>query len=175
VTRFWLFFPVSILILLLGSTSFETHAQSPDDVAMAKRFVGMWRLASRPRRSADGTTKQSSQSVAYIIYTSTNPIHMCYVGMDPNRPKWKSEFVPTESEAMSGITGSSSYCSTVEVHAKEGFIIHHVEIASVPNVVGRDRKRWFTFDGPNRVTLRVDPQGLPPGITDATLVWDRVQ
>jgi hypothetical protein len=100
---------------------------------------------------------------------------MCYVGMDPNRPKWKSEFAPTESEAMSGIKGSSSYCSTVEVNAKEGFVIHHVEIASVPNVVGRDRKRWFTFDGPNRVTLRVDPPGLQPGLTESTLIWERVQ
>jgi hypothetical protein len=175
VTGFRLFVAGSILILVLGSVSFETHAQSPDDVAMAKRFVGMWRLVSHPNRLADGTTQQNVNSVAYIIYTDTNPIHMCYVAMDPKRPKWKSEFAPTESEAISGMIGSSSYCSTVEVHAKEGFVIHHVEIASVPNVVGRDRKRWFTFDGPNRVTLRVDPAGLRPGTTDSTLIWERVQ
>ena len=147
VTRVRLLVAVGIIILVLGSRSFETHAQSTDDVAMAKRFVGMWRLASRPERIADGTTKQNANSVAYIIYTDTNPIHMCYVAMDPNRPMWKSEFAPTESEAMSGIKGSSSYCSTVEVNAKEGYVIHHVEIASVPNVVGRDRKRWFTSTG----------------------------
>jgi hypothetical protein len=175
VTRFRLFVAGSILILVLGSLSFQTHAQSPDDVTMAKRFVGMWRLVSHPNRLADGTTRQNVNRVAYIIYTDTNPIHMCYVGMDPNRPKWKSEFAPTESEAMSGIAGSSSYCSRVEVHAKEGFVIHHVEIASVPNVVGRDRKRWFTFDGPNRLTLRVDPAGLGPGIADSMLIWERVQ
>ena len=67
VTRFRLFITLSVLLLVFGSTSFETHAQSRDDVAMAKRFVGMWRLASWPRRSADGTTKQNSESVAYII------------------------------------------------------------------------------------------------------------
>ena len=174
VTRVRLLVTVGIIILVLGSISFETHAQSTEDVRMAKQFVGMWRLVSHPTRLPDGTMKQSVNSMAYIIYTDTNPIHMCYVGMDPNRPKWKSEFAPTESEAMSGIKGSSSYCSTVEVNAKEGFVIHHVEIASVPNVVGRDRKRWFTFDGPNRVTLRVDPPGLQPGLTESTLIWERV-
>jgi len=172
--RVRLFVAVSIFILVLGSTSFKTCAQSTEDAAMGKRFVEMWRLVSHPNRLADGTTKQNANSMAYIIYMDTNPIHICYVAMDPNRPKRKSEFAPTESEALSEITGSSSYCGTVEIHAKEGFVIHHVEIASVPNVVGRDGKRWFTFDGPNRLTLRDDPQGLQPGITDSTLIWERV-
>lgn len=175
VTRARVFIAVGIVILMVVSTSFKTRAQSTEDATMAKRFVGMWRLVSHPNRLADGATKQNARSVAYIIYTNTNPVHMCYVAMDPNRPKWKSEFAPTESEALSGITGSISYCGTVEVHAKEGFVIHHVEIASVPNVVGRDRKRWFNFGGPNRLTLRDDPQGLQPGITDSTLFWERVQ
>lgn len=175
VTKSRLLGAVGIIIFVLASTSFEMHAQSPDDATMAKRFVGMWRLVSHPTRLADGTTKQSVNSVAYIIYTNTNPIHMCYVAMDPNRPKWKSEFAPTESEAMSGFTGSNSYCSTVEVHAKEGFVIHHVEISSVPNLIGRNRKRWFTFDGPNRVSLRVESTELQPGMNDSTLIWERVQ
>jgi len=159
----------------LGSPRFETHAQTQDDSSVAKRFIGMWRLASRPERLADGTSKQNLNSVAYIIYTDTHPIRMCYVAMNPNRPKWKSEFAPTDPEALSGVTGASSYCSTVEVHAKEGFVIHHVEIASVPNAVGRDRKRWFTFDGPNRLSLRIDPTGLRPGVEESTLIWERVQ
>ena len=165
---------VAVGILMLGSPSFETHAQSPDDVAISKQFVGMWRLVSFPIRLADGTTRQSALSVAYIIYTDTNPIHMCYVTMDPNRPKWKSEFAPTESEAMSVVP--QSYCSTVEIHAKEGFVIHHVEIAEIPNLVGRNRKQYFTFEGPNRVSLRVDPPELGPGtVVEATLIWERVQ
>jgi hypothetical protein len=157
-----------------GSARLVIRAQSQDDVSVAKRFVGMWRLVSHSNRLTDGTTQQHVRSMAYIIYTDTNPIRMCYVAMDPNRPNWKSELAPTESEAMSEITGSRSYCSTVEVHAKEGFVIHHVEIANVPNLVSRDLKRWFTFDGPNRLTLRVDPSGLQPGVAENTLIWERV-
>jgi hypothetical protein len=151
-TTFRIVSAITVLILLLGTTSCGTHARSSDDAAMEKRFIGTWRLVSWARHFTDGTTRQSPQSVGYIIYTDTHPVHMCFVGMDPNRPKWQSEWMPTQSEALSGITGSNSYCSTVEVHAKAGFVIHHVEISSVPNVTGRNRKRWFTFDGPNRVT-----------------------
>jgi len=178
--RYRLFKRADLLICMVGlctlvNPKFETHAQGQDDVSVARQFVGMWRLVSHPNRLTDGTTRQNVNSVAYIIYTDTVPIHMCYVAMDPNRPKWKSEFAPSESEALSGVTGSRSYCGTVEVHPKEGFVIHHVEIASVPNVVGQDRKRWFTFDGPSRLILRDDPKGLQPGLSDSTLIWQRVQ
>jgi hypothetical protein len=51
----------------------------------------------------------------------------------------------------------------------------HVEISSVPNLVGRNRKRWFTFEGPNRLRLRVEPTEFQPGIADGTLIWERIQ
>ena len=105
-------------ILMFWGTSFETHAQSQDDVA--QRFVGMWRLVSYSLRLADGTTKPSPLSVGYVIYTGTN--RMCGVLMDPDRPKWNvanpNRITTNESEALSAITGFDGYCSTVEVHAK---------------------------------------------------------
>jgi len=171
--RFRLLFAVGIL--LLGSAAFETHAQSQDDLEMAKRFVGMWRLVSRPLRLADGTTRQDSRSVGYIVYTDAS--HMCFVAMNPNRPKWMSETAPTPEEALSGMgsSGFAAYCAAVEVHAKEGFVLHHVEIEKSPNVVGRTRKRWFTFQGPNRLMLRVDPPENNAPVVEDTLVWERVQ
>ena len=95
--------------------------------------------------------------------------------MNPNRAKWKSETAPTAEEAISGITGLGAYCATVEVHSKEGFVIHHTEIDRIPNLVGRAKKRWFTFQGPNRVVLRVDAPELISPVVEDTLAWDRVQ
>jgi hypothetical protein len=46
-------------------------------------------------------------------------------------------------------------------------------IAGTPNFVGQTWKRWFTFDGPNRVSLRVD--GPSPPMVENTLIWERVQ
>ena len=160
-------------IFVFGSQAVSTRTQSKNDVALAKQFVGMWRLVSRTQRFVDGTTRQHPNSVAYIIYTDTD--RMCFVGMDPNRPKWKSETTPTPEEAISGITGFGGYCATVEVHAKDGFVVHHVEIERVPNIVGRNRKRWFTFEGPNRLALRVDTPELTKPVVEDALVWERVQ
>ena len=170
----------AIGIWLTHAARFDVQAQSQDDAAIARQFVGMWRLVSWPQRLADGTTRQNPQSAGYIIYTDTG--RMCYVSMNPNRPKWNLEgrvsargYTPTAEEAISGITGLGAYCATVEIHAREGFVLHHVEIERVPNLVGRARKRWFTFEGPNRIALRVDPSENNPPVVESTLIWERVQ
>src|SRR5215510_4887522 len=160
-------------MIFFGGMWFEAHTKSRNDAAVARQFVGMWRLVSYTHRLADGTTKQDPKTVAYIVYTDTN--RMCYVSMDPNRPKWKSETTPTPEEAISAIMGLGAYCATVEVNVKEGFVIHHVEIERIPNVVGRNRKRWFKFEGANRLTLRVDTSELVSPVVERTLVWERVQ
>ena len=136
------------MLLAFGLLNSMSYAQSQQD-DIAKQFVGMWRLVSWPQRFADGTMRQAANSVAYIVYTDTG--HMCYVAMNPNRPRWKSENAPKPEEALSGIMGLGAYCATVEIHAKEGFVVHHVEIEKNPNLVGRARKRWFTFQGTNQI------------------------
>jgi hypothetical protein len=109
------------------NTWLEARAQSTDDAAIEKQLIGMWRLVSYRQRLADGTTRQSPLSVGYIIYTDVG--RMCYVSMDPDRPKWNMGgkrdplgYVPTPAEASSGIAGLGAYCVAVEVHAKEGFV-----------------------------------------------------
>lgn len=156
-----------LIVLAFGFGGDVAQAQSGDSIT--KQFVGMWRLVSRTQRLADGTTRQHPNSTAYIVYTDTG--HMCHLAMNPNRPKWKSA-TPTPEEALSAITGLGAYCGTVEIHPNEGFLIHHIEIERSPNDVGGIRKRWFTFEGPNRLVLRVD--GSEPNSVVDTLVWDRV-
>jgi Lipocalin-like domain len=161
------------LVLVLGALNSPSHAQSPD--AVAKQFIGMWRLVSWPQRLADGTTRQDPRSVAYIIYTDSG--QMCSVGMAPDRSRWQSETAPTASEALAAMGGAGlyAYCARVEVHAEEGFVLHHVEIDKSPNFVGQTRKRWFAFQGPNRVALRIDTAELTGPVVESTLIWERVE
>lgn len=147
-------------------------SQGPSQTDVAKQFVGMWRLVSWSQRLADGSTRQESRSVSYIIYSDTG--HMCWVAMDPNRPRWESAIAPTESEAESGLRGLGAYCASVEVHAGEGFVLHRVEIEKSPNLVGMTRKRWFALQGPNRLTLRVDAAELTSSVVESVLTWERV-
>lgn len=165
------------LAVLLGVLSAGvSHARAQSDDRLARQFVGMWRLVSTTIHRADGTSTPSQLRVGYIVYTTEN--RMCAVLMDPARPKWSTANpyanTPSASEALSAITGFDGYCGTVEVHAKEGFVIHNVEVAVRPNLVSQPRKRWFAFDGPDRVTLRIDPAELSPPVTEYSLTWERV-
>lgn len=160
-------------ILVLGAASLEIRAQSQDNIA--RQFVGAWRLVSTVQRLADGTTRPNPaygpDGVGYIIYTEAN--RMCAVLMDPHRPKWTSEAAPTEQEMRSALNGLVAYCGTYEVNAAQGWVVHHVELDKVPNVVGTSRKRFFTFSG-KRLVLRPAPP-LPEGVVEYSLTWERVE
>ena len=159
------------IFLALVSFCSTSRAQSQADIA--KQFAGMWRLVSNPQRLADGTTRPSSNNVAYVVF-DTDAGHMCYINMNPNRPLWKSESAPTPEERLSAAMGFNAYCSTVEIHAKEGFILRHYELHNNPNAVGKVTKRWYTFQGTNRMSLRIDSQELSPPVVESTLIWERV-
>src|SRR5688572_5277244 len=119
-----------------------SNAQSAADVA--RQFIGTWRLVSWTQRLADGTTRPDPRNVGYLIYSDAG--YMCYASMAANRPHWASETSPTGAEAVATMGAPlNAYCARVEMRAAEGYVLHHVEVDKVPNIVGRTRKRWFTF------------------------------
>jgi hypothetical protein len=159
------------LLVVLGQFSGTSQAQSQDDIA--KQFAGRWRLLGNPQRLADGTTRQSSNSVGYAFFDS-KARHMCFLTMNPDRPAWKSEGRPTPEEAQSAMRGFGAYCATLEIHAKEGFMLRHYDLNQTPNAVGRATKRWFTFQGADRMSLRVDDAELNAPVVASTFLWERV-
>lgn len=162
---------ILFVFLCFGPLSNTARAQSPE--AIAKRLAGMWRLVSNPQKLADGTTRESPNSAAYAFFDA-HASHMCFISMNPNRPRWKAENAPTAEEGLAAIRGFGAYCATIEIHPKEGFLLRSYEINQNPNAVGRMTKRWYTFQGANRLTLRVDPSELNPPVVDNTLIWERV-
>ena len=159
------------ILLVLGQVNSTSRGQSQDDIT--KQFAGMWRLVSNPQRLVDGTTREGSNSVGYAFFDA-NAGRMCFLSMNPNRPQWKSEATPTAEEGLSAIRGFGAYCAIIEIHAKEGFMVRHYEINQTPNAVGRATKRWFTFQGTDRMSLRVDASELNPPVVESTFVWERV-
>jgi hypothetical protein len=99
---------------------------------------------------------------------------MCFLSMNPNRPRWRSATSPTQEEELSAARGFNAYCAAIEMHAKEGFIIQHREIDQNPNGIGSVHKRWFAFQGPDRLSLRIDSAELNAPVVEDTLIWERV-
>ncbi len=151
----------------------QTHAPAQDDAAVAKQFLGMWKLVSWTQRTADGATRPGTTDTGYLVYTDVG--RMCAVMMDSTRAKWALEPPKTVPEAMARSAGFVSYCASVEVHARDGFVLHHVDVERNPGIVGTIRKRGFTFQGPDRLILKVDPAELQASTVESTLVWERVR
>jgi len=166
--RTWWIAPAVVLTFATAPRSWEERTQ-----AGAQSLTGTWRLLRRTQHLADGTTREHPVSVGYLIYTAAH--QMCYVAMDPTRPAWASAAAPTADEALRTVTGFQAYCSRVEVHSAEGFVVHHIEVEKSPNLVGHDRKRWFTFDTPDQLRLRIDRAELRPPVVDDELVWSRMR
>jgi lipocalin-like protein len=159
-------------IISTGAASSRSAAAFQDDAAVAKQFLGMWRLVGWTQRSADGTVRPGQIDIGYLVYTDVN--RMCAVMMDSKRPKWTPGAPATVPDAVARSAGFVSYCARVEINAKEGFVLHHVDVERSPNIVGTIRKRWFTFEGPNRLVLKVDAAELGTQL-ESRLVWERVQ
>ena len=161
---------IASLLLLLTQLSGQSRAQSTDDVA--RQLAGMWRLVSNPTQLADGTTRQGS-NIGYAFFDASGR-HMCYLTMNPDRPSWKSETAPTPEEGLAALRGINAYCATLEIHANEGFMDRRYEINQNPNAVGRTTRRWYSFQGPDRLTLRVDAAELSKPVVETLFIWERV-
>jgi len=161
---------IASLLLLLTQLSGQSRAQSTDDVA--RQLAGMWRLVSNPTQLADGTTRQGS-NIGYAFFDASGR-HMCYLTMNPDRPSWKSETAPTPEEGLTALRGINAYCATLEIHPKEGFMDRRYDINQNPNAVGRATRRWYSFQGPDRLTLRVDAAELRQPVVETLFVWERV-
>ena len=160
----------SAVVLLLIFSS-QSRAQSTDDAA--RRLAGMWRLVSNPQRLTDGTTRQGTNTIGYAFFDATGR-HMCFLSMNPNRPAWKSETAPTPEEGLTALRGIGAYCATLEINAKEGFMDRRYEINQTPNAVGQATRRWFSFQGADRMTLRVDASELTSPVVETLFIWERV-
>jgi hypothetical protein len=161
------------VLLMLTTLNRPSRAQSTDDIA--GQLSGMWRLVSNPQRLADGTTREGTNGVpniGYAFFDATGS-HMCFLMMTPNRPLWAGA-VPTPEEGLTAFRGISAYCATLEIHAKEGFMDRRYDINQNPNAVGRATRRWFSFQGRDRMILRVDDAELTKPVVETLFIWERV-
>src|SRR5690348_7964222 len=154
----------SLVVLLRGQSSSPLRAQ----------LVGTWRLVSATQRLADSTVRPDPQTgpkgVGYLIYTESGRV--CVVVGNAERSRWASVQAPTEAELRNAFDGLVAYGGTFEVNEAERYVVHHIEMDRVPNLIGTDRKRFCSLSG-NRLVLTAAPP-LPTGVKEWTIIWERV-
>jgi adenosylhomocysteine nucleosidase len=140
--------------------------QAPEQPSL----VGAWRLVSWDERLKDGTVRRNPRTTGSLLYADSG--RMCAVIIDPDRPVYRSR--PDEAQVRAAFDGLVAYCGVYELHAPEGFVVHHVDIEKTPSAIGIHRKRWFVFEGANRLVLRIDAAENGPAISESRLTWERV-
>ena len=117
-----------LVALLLWSVQVGVMAQGAPP--LAAQLVGTWRLVATRQLLSDGTVRPEvglgPRGVGYIMYSDTG--RMCAFLSNPDRPRWKSQTEPTDTELRAAFEGVVAYCGTYEVNEPERYVVHHVEM-----------------------------------------------
>ena len=113
------------------------------------KLVGSWKLISFHSKDSSGQTSYpfGKDAQGRLIYEPDG--RMAVQLMNPNRPRFASDdpLVTSEAEVRAAFDGYTAYYGTYSVNPDEQTIVHHIEVALLPNWVGTDQRRDFEFDG----------------------------
>ncbi len=145
-------------------------------------LLGTWKLISITAIFPNGNIDKEAfgaNPIGYITYTIEGKMMVIFSKGDRALLSGNSASpltaaihgVPIEQRAEAFST-FNSYAGSYSIDGNK--VIHHVEIASIPNRIGKSLTRTFTLNG-NQVTLKT-----PPSKSDDTpkifeLTWERVE
>ena len=139
------------------------------------RFVGVWRLLSIRQQTGDlpevDDPAFGADPQGRLLYTASGEVSVHF--MRSGRLPWRLEESPTDAERAVAGAGYGAYAGRYTVDEGGGFVLHHVEVALIPNRVGRDLKRFFTFSG-DQLTLRPPPRVREEREVRRALMWKRI-
>lgn len=154
----------------------------PHSSTQSNPLLGTWALVSAIALHADGTVDPEvygSNPVGYITYTEEGRVMVMFARS--NRALFSQTIgsplsselraIPV-SELAEAFTTFNAYAGRYTLNGNT--VIHHIEIASIPNRVGTELVRTFTVDG-NRVTLKTSPILHQGTLQVFELVWEKIQ
>jgi len=163
-----LFLAVCVLsISLLGQSG-------NDKAAIRLKIVGTWKLVLTESTLKDGSKRHDygPNGKGFLIYSADG--HMCFVGMDPDRPKWKNPEKPTQAEKASAFDASYGYCGPYEIDTEHNQLIHLPEVSTGSGYVGSRQIRPYRFEG-NRLILSGGTVEDEPDVASWKLIWEKVK
>jgi len=141
----------------------------------AESLVGVWRLEAIRERYEDGRSEDHPDFGAdpdgLLIYTESGYISVQFLRRA--RPMFTAEDDPTPAERAAAAEGYGAYAGRYEVDEAKALVHHHVEVALIPNRVGRTLTRRFSLSGDRLALSALDARyrGIE---VDRTLFWRRV-
>ncbi len=134
------------------------------------KLVGTWKLVSASSTTSGGVrneTPYGSNPVGLLTYTGDARVaaSISYGGREP-----LSVAAGTEEKAQA----FNTFLSYAGLYTfKDDKVIHHVEVSSIQNYVGRDLIRTVKFEG-DQIILVTPPTPVNGKIQTFELIWRRL-
>jgi len=142
---------------------------------IASEFVGTWRLISYSAVTSGGETiypmgRNAQGRLTYeaggcMAVQLADPDRAAFVAGDP--------LATTDAEVRAAFEGYLAYYGSYTIHADQGIVVHHLEMALIPNWMGGDLVRYFDLQG-RRLILKTPPTLFGGGERVSSLVWGKL-
>lgn len=154
---------------ILASAAIVFAFSFPGFAQSGNSLVGTWKLVSAA--SSSDSAVYGAHPSGLLTYTADG--RMSVLIADDGRKQLSTEdrLAAPVAEQAKGFTTFIAYAGRYTFTGKQ--VVHHVEISSLQNWVGRDLTRDVTLDG-DRLTLRSTPLPRNGVMQIFTLVWERV-
>lgn len=141
----------------------------------AQSLLGTWNLLSWEIRSSEGTVTYPIGENPRGVITYDDAGRMAVQVMQTDRPLSNSAdpYGAAPDEIVAAWMGFISYAGSYEHDPRNKRVVHHVEICSFPNWVGRSQERFYDFDS-GLLILSTPPISLGGESTVSTLLWERM-
>jgi len=162
---------IAVLLLSIVSFPFQAQAQSTE------KLVGTWKLVSAKITTDKGEVRDSwgPNPEGLLMYTADGRMS-AILTLGGRKPLSVSDFIsapaPERAEAFASMT---AYAGRYTLAGDK--VVHHVEVASMPNDVGANMERVVVHLDAERLVLRVAKPYLRGGmiVQSQELVWQKVK
>jgi hypothetical protein len=139
------------------------------------RFVGTWHLISTEFRAEDGSPAQSpygTEPQGLLMYDALGNM-AAQLAQGQRKPfRTADRKAGSDIETREAFESYQAYYGRYRIDADKQFVIHTVTQALLPNWVGTEQLRQFTFANKNLI-LRTPPMMIGGRAVTGELVWER--
>jgi hypothetical protein len=139
------------------------------------RFVGSWRLISTEFRASDGSPTQSpygTEPKGLLMYDAGGNM-AAQLAQGQRKPFATADRKGgSDSETRVAFESYQAYYGRYRIDERERAVIHTVTQALLPNWVGTEQRRYFTFRE-GKLILQTPPMIIGGEHVTGVLTWER--
>ena len=135
------------------------------------QLLGAWQLLSIVAIAPDGTTTNTlgDNPVGQISYTPGGQMSAVLQRTDRPVQPGSTAREATGAEAVAGWRSFIAYFGSYSIDLEAGAVVHHVQGAYLPSMLGTDQVRYFTFEDD---LLMLQPPATAAG--SAKITWQKI-